>query len=164
MLAHLLPRKRSNASKRNMQVGDFVVVADPNAVRGKWQAGRVVEAFPGEDNLVRNVKVTTAKGSTHDRLPKSVLFTLLKDLRRMLNRNSPLQGGMVRTRQTRTGTSRSKFICLVAEGQNRSIMFRTGLDNDFGCLLYGFLTFNFRYVYAHFSGCCGQAWTSVSFE
>ena len=63
VLPHLLPRKKWNVRTRNIQVGAFVVVADPNAVRGKWQTGRVVEAYQGEDGLTRNVKVKTATGT-----------------------------------------------------------------------------------------------------
>ena len=63
VLQHLVPRKKWNTSKRNVNVDDFVIVADPNAIRGKWTRGRVTQVFPGQDGLVRNVKVLTATGS-----------------------------------------------------------------------------------------------------
>ena len=63
VLPHLVPRKKWNTSTRNVSVGDYVIIADPNAVRGKWTTGRVTQTFPGEDGLVRNVKVRTASGS-----------------------------------------------------------------------------------------------------
>ena len=63
VLQHLVPRKKWNTSKRNVSVDDFVIVADPNAIRGKWMRGRVTQVFPGQDGLVRNVKVRTATGS-----------------------------------------------------------------------------------------------------
>ena len=44
-------------------MNDFVIVSDSNAVRGKWNTGRIVEVFPGNDNLVRNVKVKTTTGT-----------------------------------------------------------------------------------------------------
>ena len=44
--------------KRNLAVDDFVIVSDPNEVRGKWSTGRVVQVFPSMGGLVRNVKVT----------------------------------------------------------------------------------------------------------
>ena len=34
VLPHLVPRKKWNAENRNVRVGDFVIVADANAVRG----------------------------------------------------------------------------------------------------------------------------------
>ena len=63
VLQHLVPRKKWNTSKQNVSVDDFVIVSDPNAIRGKWMRGRVTQVFPGQDGLVRNVKVRTATGS-----------------------------------------------------------------------------------------------------
>ena len=60
VLPHLVPRKKWNPESWNVKVGDFVIVADPNAVRGKWHMGKVVQVFPGEDSLVRNVQVKMA--------------------------------------------------------------------------------------------------------
>ena len=37
----------------------WVFIAGPNAVRGKWQTGKVVRIFPGNDGLTRNVEVKT---------------------------------------------------------------------------------------------------------
>ena len=41
--------------KRNLAVGDVVI--EPNAKRGEWPLGRVLEVYSGADNLVRVVKV-----------------------------------------------------------------------------------------------------------
>ena len=41
-----MPRKKWNAENRDVRVGDFVIVADPNAVRGEWHMGKVVQVFP----------------------------------------------------------------------------------------------------------------------
>jgi hypothetical protein len=62
----LLPRRKWNVERRNVQVDDVVIVADGNAVRGKWNVGRVVEVYPGQDGKVRNIKVKTASESTRD--------------------------------------------------------------------------------------------------
>ena len=43
--------------KRNLVVGDVVMVIEPNAKRGGWLFGRVLEVYSGADNLVRVVKV-----------------------------------------------------------------------------------------------------------
>ena len=53
----LVPRKKWNTSRCNVEVDDFVMVAEPNTVRGKWIIGRVVEVYPGQDGRVRNVIV-----------------------------------------------------------------------------------------------------------
>jgi hypothetical protein len=36
------------------------MVADDNAVRGKWTIGRVTKVYPGKDKRVRNVTVLTS--------------------------------------------------------------------------------------------------------
>jgi hypothetical protein len=63
VLPHLVPRKQWNRKNRNVRVDDCVIVADPNAIRGKWHMGRVVQVFPGADGFVRNVEVKTATGT-----------------------------------------------------------------------------------------------------
>ena len=63
VMPHLVFRKKWHVRRRNVAVNDYVIVADSNAVRGKWNAGRVLEAFPGENGVVRNVRVKTATGT-----------------------------------------------------------------------------------------------------
>ena len=58
----LVPRRRWNVEKKNVQVEDIVIVQDSSAIQGKWKVGRVIEVFPGKDKRVRNVKVKTATG------------------------------------------------------------------------------------------------------
>ena len=60
VLPHLVPRKQWNRKNRNVRVDDWVIIADPNAVRGNWKNGRVTRVFPGDDGLIRNVEVKTA--------------------------------------------------------------------------------------------------------
>ena len=45
----LVPRKQWQVERRNVRPDDIVVVADANAVRGKWSIGRIVEVHPGPD-------------------------------------------------------------------------------------------------------------------
>lgn len=59
----LVPRKKWQVEKRNVRPDDIVVVSDPNALRGKWSIGRVLEVHPGPDGRVRNVEVKTATGT-----------------------------------------------------------------------------------------------------
>ena len=58
----LIPRKKWNAEKRNVRVDDFVIVQTPNAIRGNWNIGRIVDVYPGQDGKVRNVRVKTTAG------------------------------------------------------------------------------------------------------
>ncbi|XP_028405249.1 uncharacterized protein LOC114527754 [Dendronephthya gigantea] len=63
VLPQLTPRKKWNTESRNVRIDDYVVVADTNAVRGKWETGRVIQVLPGQDDFVRNVVVKTSKGT-----------------------------------------------------------------------------------------------------
>ncbi|XP_033111023.1 uncharacterized protein LOC117112078 [Anneissia japonica] len=58
----LVPRRKWNVDKRNTKVDDVVILADPNAIRGKWNIGRISEVYPGPDGRVRNVRVKTSNG------------------------------------------------------------------------------------------------------
>ena len=58
----LVPRKKWQVEKRNVRSDDIVVVSDPNALRGKWSIGRVLEVHPGPNGRVRNVEVKTSTG------------------------------------------------------------------------------------------------------
>lgn len=62
VLPTLVPSKKWLVERRNVRIGDIVVLSDPNAVRGKWIVGRITEVYPGKDDKVRNVKVKTATG------------------------------------------------------------------------------------------------------
>lgn len=59
-LPSLRQRQRQFKQLRNFQVGDVVLLTDWNVPRNQWGLGRVVEATPGEDGLVRKVRVRTA--------------------------------------------------------------------------------------------------------
>jgi len=63
VLPSLVVRKKWQTKTRNVKVDDYVVLKEGNEIRGKWNAGRIVEVFPGDDGMVRNVTVKTADGS-----------------------------------------------------------------------------------------------------
>ena len=46
--------------KKNVQQGDIVLLKDDSACRSDWKTARVVETFPGDDGLVRKVKLLTS--------------------------------------------------------------------------------------------------------
>lgn len=56
-LQNLQPRCKWNRPKRNLSVGDIVVLKDDDAPRNMWRLARVEETYPSEDNLVRNVRI-----------------------------------------------------------------------------------------------------------
>ena len=65
--------------KRNMQVDDFVIVQTPNAIRGNWNTGRIVNVYPGQDGKVRNVRVKTGIGE-YDRPVERISVVYPADL------------------------------------------------------------------------------------
>ena len=53
----LIVRPKWHTAKRNVQVGDVVLVQDSNSIRGHWKLAEVILATPGSDNLVRDVTI-----------------------------------------------------------------------------------------------------------
>lgn len=49
--------ERNGFIQDNFKKGDVVLIVEPNASRGEWPLGRVIEVNPGDDCLVRVVKV-----------------------------------------------------------------------------------------------------------
>lgn len=49
--------------KRNLRVGDIVLLIDDQLPRNCWALGRVLETYAGHDELVRSVKVLTRNNS-----------------------------------------------------------------------------------------------------
>lgn len=58
-LMQLQERQRWTTPKRNFHVGDVVLIVDDTAPRNSWPLGRIVETFPDQKGLVRQVKVKT---------------------------------------------------------------------------------------------------------
>ena len=63
VLPQLVPRRKWNTALRNVRVDDYIAVTDPNAMRRKWEVGKVAQVFPGDDGYMRNVLVKTNKGN-----------------------------------------------------------------------------------------------------
>ena len=61
-LPSLTTRKKWQHKERNFELGDVVLVMDPNQPRENWKLGRISETHPGTDNLTRVVEVTTKDG------------------------------------------------------------------------------------------------------
>lgn len=58
-LPTLAVRKKWQHSHRNFQVGDVVLIVDPEVSRGHWNLGKVTDVHPGVDGHVRVVTVQT---------------------------------------------------------------------------------------------------------
>nr|XP_039251093.1 uncharacterized protein LOC120328630 [Styela clava] len=61
-LPTLQTRQKWTSKKRNMEVGDIVLLVDNTIPRGKWQTGRVMETTPDKLGAVRQVTVKTSRG------------------------------------------------------------------------------------------------------
>lgn len=58
----LMQRVKWKQAGRQLSVGDIVLVVDKDLPRGKWDLARVIETFPGDEGIVRNVKIWTKSG------------------------------------------------------------------------------------------------------
>lgn len=58
----IINRTKWLKEKRNLRIGDLVVVKDENLPPTKWKLGRIEQVLPGKDELVRSVIVRTATG------------------------------------------------------------------------------------------------------
>ena len=54
----LVVRKKWHTEKRNLRVGDVVMIKDANSVRGGWKLGKVNKVFPSDDGHVRRCQVS----------------------------------------------------------------------------------------------------------
>lgn len=63
ILPELRPRKKWNEEQTPLQVGDLVLIVDPNGPRNLWQKGLVVRVYPGKDGRIRVVDVKTKTGT-----------------------------------------------------------------------------------------------------
>ena len=59
----LQKRQKWLHTSRNLKPGDLVLMVNENCKRGSWPKALVTEAFPDNDNIVRNVRVKTATAS-----------------------------------------------------------------------------------------------------
>ena len=53
----LLIRNKWHTERRNVKVGDVVLVKDSNIIRGNWLLGKIKQAIPSRDGRVRKCKV-----------------------------------------------------------------------------------------------------------
>ncbi|GFW72266.1 integrase catalytic domain-containing protein [Trichonephila clavipes] len=61
-LSNLQQRSKWKFEKDNARVGDLVLIKEDNLAVNKWLMGRLIEVFPGKDNRIRVVTITTQHG------------------------------------------------------------------------------------------------------
>ena len=70
----LVPRKKWQVEKGDVRINNMVIMADSNAIRGKWTIGRIIEVYSGSDGPVSNVKVKTLTGEYSQPVTKTAVF------------------------------------------------------------------------------------------
>ena len=73
-LPALQHRHRWPTTTRNFVPGDVVLLKDETTTRNMWPLGRVVATYPGDDGLVRSVRVKTASTTLHRPITKICLL------------------------------------------------------------------------------------------
>ena len=61
-LPTIIQRQKWTDMKRNLLVGDIVIVVNENLPRGKWEMGRVICTYPARHGIVRYVDLKTQFG------------------------------------------------------------------------------------------------------
>ena len=60
-LPSLSSRKKWYKERKDVRIGDVVLVISPDSKRGEWPLGKVIETYPGNDGRVRVVKLRVGK-------------------------------------------------------------------------------------------------------
>lgn len=63
VLPDLLPRKKWTQEQKPLQVGELVLIVDPDSPRNVWPRGIIQNVFPGRDGRVRLVELKTKSGT-----------------------------------------------------------------------------------------------------
>ena len=71
-------RSRWQNKKRNMQVGDVVLVRDDNVVRNEWKMGVVEKVFASNDGMIRTVLLRRGN-ATYERPVNKLVLLVEKD-------------------------------------------------------------------------------------
>ena len=67
-------RKWRTRSPTDAQIGDLLLVVEDNLPRGRWNLGRIVRTFSGDDGLIRTVEVQTKQGTFKQPVTKLCLL------------------------------------------------------------------------------------------
>lgn len=75
----LQSRTKWEGPKRNVRVGDIVIMQESHAHRDTWPLARIIETYPGDDGLVRSVMLRTVKGTVKRPVTKLCLVEGVED-------------------------------------------------------------------------------------
>ena len=63
----LLPRNKWFRNRENVKIGDLGLELNPHRNRLQWEMALIVDTYPGEDGLVRKLRIRT-QNAEYDRL------------------------------------------------------------------------------------------------
>ena len=69
-------RNKWTREQPNLEIGDLVVIRNDGLPPTKWSLGRVIKCYPGEDGLVRSVRIKTATSEFEQLIVKLCLLPL----------------------------------------------------------------------------------------
>ncbi|XP_067265288.1 uncharacterized protein [Chanodichthys erythropterus] len=78
-LPSLQARQKWRVEKENLQIGNVVMVVDPQLPRALWPVGKITEVFPGSDDRVRSVTVKVEKRTYTRPVARLVKLPALSD-------------------------------------------------------------------------------------
>ena len=61
-LPTLSPRTKWTKKQQNFAVGDLVIVRNKNTPKSHWLLARIVAIYPGDDGIIRTVKIRKQSG------------------------------------------------------------------------------------------------------
>ena len=73
-LPTLIKRSKWRQEQRNLQVGDLVLMSEPNLSRGSWPLARISRVFPAADGRVRSAELQTASRKRYTRPVAKICF------------------------------------------------------------------------------------------
>jgi hypothetical protein len=79
-LSSLQKRYKWKHPTRNLEVGDVVLLQEPNTKPGEWPMGRIVETYPDSKGQVRNVDVKTKNAECSRRSTNHLVPLMAEDL------------------------------------------------------------------------------------
>jgi hypothetical protein len=96
VLPLLTPRKKWNTQNRNVKVNDYVIVSEPNAMRGKWNTGKIVEVFHAwRRRFGQKCEGENCYGNLQPTYQQGMRNLSSRRLRWGVNGSSPIVGGSV---------------------------------------------------------------------
>lgn len=73
-LTSLMKRTKWTVPESNIKINDLVIIKDADMPPGQWKRGRIIEVFPGQDGLIRSVKIRTMESEYERPITKVVVL------------------------------------------------------------------------------------------